>query len=851
MRQVRVHKLRAALAVGGIAAGVGSLIATQLVYRAFIETYENTVRTISDGADLQISNGEAGVPEELLESVQATAGVARAAAVVRGFVSLRNGQRGKLYLHGMDVLVGWGTAEHGSRAPQVAVEDPIVFLSEPDSVAVSATAARQYGWSPGHHLAVHTPVGVRRLTVRAVFEATDWSARFLGDRLLVMDLPAAQRLMGMEGRVSQIDVHVSPGVDVAHVEERLAEMVRGRAHVGRSTASGKILERLLGSYRYGLGVGAGLCVVVALYVVVNTTIVSVTQREREFGVLRLVGMTRRQVQLLIASETLVLGGLGCVAGVGAGLWLAHLLAARRARSVGSLYLAIADPVIRLDPGAVAWGLAATLLVAGTAAVAAGREALRRRAWDLARRNSPDAGNLRSYRHAGITGVALLVTAGIMWVAGRWRGDCEPALGVAMLLGLLVGMALMVPPGVRLLTRRADRPLEGCLGPIGLLASRVIASEAGRVALSASALLASLAGTLAFAGLLASLDGSLVAGLRTVFSNVDLIVTSGAGPLQEDATAMSETVVAGIAAQRDVSYVDTIRVSTIPYRGSLAALVASDARLLEEGRRAVAMIAHDATHALAAFAGGEGVLVTQSFARRFEHRIGDVISLATPTGIVKLPIVGVYLFEASVGDVGAIRLDRRLYQRYWRDDVVNAIHVTLVKHADAARTIRRIHRQVGRRHDLFILTTKDLQQQYHAVLTSLGSLLTPMLAASCLIGSLGLMAGRLMSAHSRRQLLAVLHALGATRGQRAAVLATESTVVGLMSAVLASLAGSVLGYVQVAIILRDVCRIAVPYVHPTGVVIAMLVAATAIAGGGGYWQGRTLVSLSPGDMVHDA
>jgi putative ABC transport system permease protein len=846
-----MHKLRTALAVGGIAVGVGSLIAIQLVYNALIETYEGTVRTISDGADLQISNGEAGVPEELLEPVGATAGVARAVVAVRGFVSLRNRQRGKLYLHGIDVLAGWGTAEHGARAPQVTVEDPIVFISEPDSVAVTESAARRYGWRLGRHLEVRSPAGVRRLTVRAVFEATDWSARFLGDRLLVMDLPAAQRLMGMEGRVSQIDVHVSPGVDVARVEERLAQVVGGRAHVGRSAASGKTLERLLGSYRYGLGVGAGLCVIVALYVVVNTMIISVVQQEHDLGVLQLVGMTRRQVLMLIASEALALGGLGCVAGVGVALWLAQVLAARGARSVGVVYLTIADPVIRLDPGAVAWGLAVALLVAGAAVVAAGREALRRRAWDLVRRDSRDAGGSRAYHHAGLAGAAMLAVTSAMWVAGRRLSDATPLLGVAMLLGLLVGMALMVPAGVRLLARRADRPLESFLGPIGLLASRVIAGEVGCVALSASAFLASLAGTLAFAGLLASLEGSLVAGLQTVFSNVDLIVTSGAGPLQEYATAMPETVIAEIAAVRDVSYVDAIRVSTIPYKGSLIALVASDARLLEDGRRAVALAADDTTQALAVLARGEGVLVTQSFARRFEHRIGDVISLATPTGLVGLPIVGIYLFEASAGDVGVIRLDRRLYQRYWKDAAVSAIHATLVDGADTARAIRRISHHVGRRHDLFMLTTKELHQQYHAVLATLGNLLTPMLVASCVIGSLGLMAGRLMSVQSRRQLLAILRAVGATRGQRAAMLTVESTIIGLMSAVLAAVVGSVLGYVQVTVILRDACRIAIPYVHPTGVMISMLVAATAVASIGGYWQERALVPLSRGDMVHDA
>ena len=851
LRHIGMHRLRSLLAAGGIAAGVGGLISTQLVHEAFIEAYERTVRTVSDGADLQISNGDVGVPEELLESVQAIPGVASAAAAVRGVLALRNGHQEKLYLHGIDLLAGPGPEWREASSTQVTVEDPIEFISDPESVAVTATTARQYGWTLGSHLRVRAPSGARRLTVRAVFEATEGPAGLLGERLLVMDVLAAQRLMGMEGRVSQIDITVLANVDVAAVEEKVAEMVRDRARVGRSAASGKAVERLLGSYRHGLTVGAGLCLIAALYVVINAMVVSVAQRQREFGVLRVVGMTRGQVRALIAVEALALGALGCIAGVPLGLWLAQLSAAAGVQTMSTLYLTIGDPVIRLHPKAVACGLATALLVAGAAAAAAGCQVVRRHTLELVRGESRNADGSRTYRYAEFAGAGLLGVAGVTCVAGHWAGGGTRMLGVTAFLSALLGMALMVPASVRILARRADRPLESSLGPIGLLASRAIASELGSVALACSALLASLAGTLAFAGLVTSLEVSLATGLRTAFSNVDLIVTSGAEPLSEDGAPIPEAVVDEIGALHEVSYVDPIRVMNIPYKGSLAALVASDGSLVEEGRHAVEFIADDRVRAVAALARGEGVFVTQTFARRFEHRIGDTISLPTPTGLVKLLIVGIYLFEASVGDIGAIRLDRRLYQRYWLDRAASLINVTLVEGADAARASRQIQRRMGRRRDLFVVTAKELRDQYHAVLTRLSGLLKPMIAAACLVGSLGLIAGRLTSVEGRRRLFVILRAIGATRKQRAAMLVTESTVIGLMTAVLASLAGSVLGYLEVTIILREVCGIDIPYTHPTAVMVSVLVGAPAIASVSGYWQERFVTRGGCADALHYA
>ena len=50
-----------------------------------------------------------------------------------------------------------------------------------------------------------------------------------------MDLPAAQRLLGKEGRVDQVDVLLRPGADVATVQRA----PRGRAAVLAVGASGR------------------------------------------------------------------------------------------------------------------------------------------------------------------------------------------------------------------------------------------------------------------------------------------------------------------------------------------------------------------------------------------------------------------------------------------------------------------------------------------------------------------------------------------------------------------------------------------------------------------------------------
>ena len=78
-----------------------------------------------------------------------------------------------------------------------------------------------------------------------------------------------------------------------------------------------------------------LSVIVSLFGMVNTLVLSVFERTRELGMLRAVGMTRRQTRRMIRHESVITALIGAALGLPLGIFLAALVTRRSASSTSA------------------------------------------------------------------------------------------------------------------------------------------------------------------------------------------------------------------------------------------------------------------------------------------------------------------------------------------------------------------------------------------------------------------------------------------------------------------------------------------------------------------------------------
>ena len=94
------------------------------------------------------------------------------------------------------------------------------------------------------------------------------------------------------------------------------------------------------STEQGMEMARGFSLIIAVFIIANTFLITITQRRKQIGILRAIGATKLQIGIMIYAEAILMGIVGSILGCLAGVAGARLLT----RAMGELYQTTLPPV---------------------------------------------------------------------------------------------------------------------------------------------------------------------------------------------------------------------------------------------------------------------------------------------------------------------------------------------------------------------------------------------------------------------------------------------------------------------------------------------------------------------------
>ena len=785
-RSLRTRATRLALAATGVALGVALVVAVRIINDSTLGSFRGAITDLAGGAALQV-RGSGPFDEELVDRLNAVRGVDRAVPVLTDTVFALDGPAAgdALALFATDLADG-----HAVRTLRLVegkvrvVGDPIAFIADPRSVVLSEPFAKRAGLEPGAKVRLRSRAGVETFTLRGLAPAGGIGRAFGGD-LALMDVAGAQRVLGRDGLVDQIDVVLAGDASVDAVERAIAAVLPPGLEVLRPARRGEQIERYLAGFQTLLEGLSGLALLAAAFLVASAVATEVAARRREIGLLRCAGARRRDVAALFLAESAAMGLGGALAGIPLGLVLARILRASFAESTELvLSLNVFGAALEVTPGALALGAAAGVVVAGIAGWLPGRAAVRVPPLAALGRG-PSAAIGQGRAVVAVGALAAAVTAAALWLASRHG---VPASGNVAALAADVACVCAVMWLASRVAPALAAPVRAAVGGAARLALHRLAAMPDQLAL-ATGVLALALGLVILAGtLVRSFEESVLDFIRRQV-RADLVVASTATTGWIEAPIDARLGVA-LAAVPGVARVERLRLAEHEHDGERISIDSLDEPAFAPGREGdFVFTAGDPPTALAAVRAGRGALVSQNFARRTGAQVGDVLHLEAPAGALEVEVVGAVVDYVSPR--GSVILTRPVYERWWRDTAVNRFHVWLEPGARADEVRRAITADLAVREGLKVLTLRELYDYHREAVRRAFALTRALEILPLLVAGLGLAQALLAAGLDRRREFALLRAAGATRGQVARSVVLEAVAVGTVGLVGALAVGVVL------------------------------------------------------------
>lgn len=767
-RHLLRHPAQGALALAGLALGVATVVAVHIATASSSRAFELSMAAVNGPATHELSGGPAGVDERLYARLVLDYPQLAFAPLVEGYVTVHDQS---LELVGIDPLAG--AADSPLRvASSAGLGQLRRWLTVRGAVVLSAATADRLRIATNGRF----EVDIAGRTEQAVLLARDGTGGPGAANLMLTDIAQAQEWLGLIGRLSRIELRVPPGPGGEAALERLRQGLPAGVELESAGERSRANLDMTRAFTTDLTAMSLLTLLVGMFLIYNAVSFAVLQRRRTFAVLRALGARRAEILRWVLVEAAVLGVIGALCGLAAGIALARGLLALVTRTLNDLYFVVAVQSVSISPRAALAAVGAGVLAALVAAVLPAWEAAQACPQIGVRRSTLEARAVELSRLLLLASV-LLGAAAVAIVAGSSRSLLA---GFAALLLLLLSVAALTPAALRAAARLAAA-LLGRVSPIGRLALDGVAASLSRTGVAVAALALALAAMIGVSVMVASFRESLREWLARTM-RADVYVSAPGPGFSRPERRLDPRVIAAIRAVPGVAQVSAGRVVSV---GSPHGPVTVDAvSLAPQGYAGIDVIAGGA-QVWPAFARG-AVLIAEPLAWRLKLHPGERLALETAHGQRSFEIAGIY---REYGDGrGAVIIERAVYRSAWDDDGLTSLGLYLAPGVTPARIVPALRAAAGARQALLIVSNADVRALSMSIFDQTFAITRVLNWLAAGVAAIGLASSLLAWQLERSRELATLRSLGLAPRGAAVLIETQTIFMGLVALAAALPAG---------------------------------------------------------------
>ena len=825
-RSLRARPARMILSTFGIVLGVAAILAIGITNQTAMLSVTRLFQETSGKANLIITSAEAdsdGFWEKILPRLETLNGVVAAVPSIHIQTLLASeappsqlgltffGENaGGLTVYGIDPM-----SDRNVRDYELVEGSFLSGDTNAAEVVLVKDYARENELKVGDWVEIVASTGIEKLRLVGLI-AKEGAGQLNNGSFGIIPLKTAQRLFYRDDKLDQVDIVVNPdqagSSELAKIRTDLQSHMGSKYSVVYPAAQGKRMADMLSSYQIGLNFLSGMALFIGAFLIFNAFQMTVVERTREFGMLRTVGMTRRQVTQQVLVEATTLGILGSALGVFLGIFMARGLTRLMEILLGQDLTNIQVPQSIVITGAMV-GVVVAILAALLPSFQAGRisplEALRvrsqtREGWLI--------------RYGWIIGSILLIISAIILVINPFPYDVQFRMGSMVVVFLFLGATLMIPVSVGIWEILMRPFMRIFFGRSGRLGSSNVRRAKLRTTLTVGALMIGVSMIIVVWAMTLSFKGDLDAWLKGYIGG-DLYVTSSL-TMGNDVWKRLETV-EGVAAVAPSRYFE---IEWKPEGGKREKVMfraidpASYSRITSF---IFSQAVPNAQGALEQLAKSNTVFISSVIAEKYGLQAGDTIRLVTKLGEQPFLISAVVVDYYNQGLV--IDGNWSDMWRYFRQRDANAFLVKVKDGYMVSQVADTIDEKYGKRDRLMIISNQQLLNQVSSLMSSAFRMFDVLAIISMMVGFLGIMNTLTMNVMERTQEIGMLRGVGMTRGQLVSMILAEAALMGLIGGLLGIIFGIILSRIFM-LAMTAMSGYDLTYVLPAGrIVIAVIIA----------------------------